>query len=605
MSPSRGWTWMRVTTRAERLVAVALAVMLASMAIGLAGPRAAGPIVSVIVREMANAGAGPERAVKTLGGKVTQRLSIIDGFAASLPARSVAALARTPGIRSLTPNGPVHLAGQIDGYDPNWNTPVGSWKRNIEVIKAKELWKAGFLGQGVDVALIDSGVAPVEGITTNLIHGPDLSFDSPADNLRYLDTYGHGTHLAGIIAGRDSTIPPGREDEELDKAFLGVAPKARVVSVKVASASGATDVSQVIAGIDWVVQHRNTDGLNIRVLNLSFGTDGTQSYLLDPLTYAAEVAWRKGIVVVVSAGNSGFGSSRLNNPAFDPFVIAVGADNTQGTNDPKDDLIPSWSARGDATRRPDLVAPGASVVSLRVPGSHVDLANPGALVGTSRFFKGSGTSQAAAVVSGAAALLLSQRPNLNPDQVKYLLKSTAVRLPNADLDSQGAGLINLKAAKESFTPLAALVQQLFPTSTGLGTLEGARGSVHVTDGDVVLTGELDIFGATFDTSVWALASLFGNTWSGGAWNGNTWSGNTWSGNTWSGNTWSGNTWSGNTWSGNTWSGNTWSGNTWSGNTWSGNTWSGNTWSGNTWSGNTWSGNTWAGVAWSSAQWGSD
>ena len=590
MSPSRGWTWMRTTTRAERLVAVALVALLASMILGLAGARAAGPIVSVIVRETGNAGAGPERAVKTLGGKVTQRLSIIDGFAASIPARSVAALARTPGIQSVTPNGRVRLAGMIDGYDPNWNTPVGSWKRNIEVIKAKELWKAGFLGQGVDVALLDSGVAPVDGIKDRLIHGPDLSFDSPADNLRYLDTYGHGTHMAGIIAGRDSTIQPGREDEELDKQFLGVAPKARVVSVKVASSSGATDVSQVIAGIDWVVQHRNTDGLNIRVLNLSFGTDGTQSYLLDPLTYAAEVAWRKGIVVVVSAGNSGFGSTRLNNPALDPFVIAVGADNTQGTNDPKDDAIPSWSARGDATRRPDLVAPGASVVSLRVPGSRLDLANPSALVGTSRFFKGSGTSQAAAVVSGAAALLLSQRPNLSPDQVKYLLKSTAVRLPNADLDAQGAGLINLKAAKESLTPLAALVQQLFPIATGLGTLEGARGSVHVTDGEAVLTGELDIFGATFDTSVWALGSLAGNTWSGGAWNGNTWSGNTWSGNTWSGNTWSGNTWSGNTWSGNTWSGNTWSG---------------NTWSGNTWSGNTWSGNTWAGISWSSASWGSE
>jgi hypothetical protein len=159
--------------------------------------------------------------------------------------------------------------------------------------------------------------------------------------------------------------------------------------------------------------------------------------------------------------------------------------------------------------------------------------------------------------------------------VKYLLKSTAVRLPNADPDAQGAGLINVKAAKDAATPLAALVAQPFAAATGLGTLEGARGSVHVTDGTTVLTGELDIFGATFDSSVWAAASLTGNTWSG------------------------------NTWSGNTWSGNTWAGNTWSGNSWSGNTWSGNTWSGNTWSGNTWAGNTWAGIAWSSASWGSD
>jgi serine protease AprX len=600
MSPSRGWTWKRTKTRAERLLAVVLVAMVASVSLGLAGPRATGPFVSVIVRETANAGSHPERAVKALGGTITQRLAIINGFAASLPLRSLATLARTPGIQSLTGDGHVRLTAQVDGYDPNWNTPIGSWKRNIEAIKAKEVWKAGFLGQGVDVALIDSGVVPVDGIKDHLVYGPDLSFDSQADNLRYLDGYGHGTHMAGIIAGRDSTIGNGQEDEQLDKAFLGVAPRARVVSVKVASASGATDVSQVIAAIDWVVQHRNTDGLNIRVLNLSFGTDGTQSYLLDPLTFATEVAWSKGIVVVVSVGNSSFGTSRLNNPAVDPFVIAVGADNTNGTNDPKDDAIPAWSARGDAARRPDLVAPGASVVSLRAGGSNLDLAHPGALVGTSRFFKGSGTSQAAAVVSGAAALLLSQRPNLTPDQVKYLLKSTAVRLPNADLDAQGAGLINVKAAKEAATPLPLLAAQPFVAATGLGTLEGARGSVHVTDGTTILTGELDIFGATFDTSVWAGASLTGNTWSGGAWNGNTWSGNTWSGNTWSGNTWSGNTWSGNTWSGKTWSGNTWSGNTWSGNTWSG-----NTWSGNTWSGNTWSGNTWAGISWSSASWGTD
>jgi hypothetical protein len=583
MTANRGFTW--TWTRAQTVVAMALVAMVAAMSLGAAVSRATEAFVSVIVREAPNTGTAAERAVEQIGGTVTQPLSIIHGFVATVPAKSVTTLARMPGVGSVTPNGRIVLQGQVDGYDPNWNTPIGSWKKNIEAIKAKEVWKAGFLGQGIDVALIDSGVSPVEGIKDHLLQGPDLSFDSQAANLRHLDGYGHGTHMAGIIAGRDSSIGPGQEDEQLDKAFVGVAPRARIVSVKVASSSGATDVSQVIAGIDWVVQHRNSDGLNIRVLNLSFGTDGTQSYLLDPLAYAAEVAWRSGIVVVVSAGNSAFGTSRLNNPAFDPFVITVGADDTNGTNDPKDDEIPSWSAKGDLIRRPDFVAPGVSVVSLRDPGSYLDVAHASARVGATRFFKGGGTSQAAAVVSGAAALLLSQRVNLTPDQVKFLLTSTAVRLPIADLLSQGAGLINLKAAKDASTPAASLADQVFARATGLGTLERARGSVHVTDGDVVLTGDVDIFGSAFDSSAWAAASLDGNTWSGGDWNGNTWSGNTWSGNTWSGNTWSGNTWSGNTWSGNTWSG--------------------NTWSGNTWSGNTWSGNTWAGISWSSASWGSD
>ena len=603
MTADRGFTW-NFHLACQRAFALTLALVL-SVGSGGVIAATAPTLLSVIVREVQGAGNGPENLVERLGGNVTQRLNIIDGFTASVPTSAVARLAGARGVQSVTQNGHVRLMAQVDGYDPNWSTPIGSWKRNIEAIKAKEVWKAGYAGQGVDVAMVDSGVAPVEGIKDHLVYGPDLSFESQADNLRNLDTFGHGTHLAGIIAGRDSSIQPGHEDEDLDKAFVGVAPRARIVSVKVATSSGATDVSQVIAAIDWVVQHRNDGDLNIKVLNLSFGTDGTQSYLLDPLAFAAEVAWRKGIVVVVSAGNSNFGSTRLNNPAFDPYVIAVGADDTNGTNDPKDDAIPAWSARGDANRGPDLVAPGRSVVSLRSGGSNLDLAHTGARVGTSRFFKGSGTSQAAAVVSGAAALLLSQRPALSPDQVKYILKSTAVRLPNADVQAQGAGLINLKAAKDAPTPLPLLATQVYGLATGAGSLELSRGSVHVEDAGVALTGETDIFGATFTGATWAAASLAGNTWSGGTWNGNTWSGNTWSGNTWSGNTCSGNTWTGNTWSGNTWSGNTWSGNTWAGNTWSGNTWSGNTWSGNTWAGNTWAGNTWTGNTWASADWGSD
>jgi serine protease AprX len=180
----------------------------------------------------------------------------------------------------------------------------------------------------VDVALLDTGVVEVEGLRGKVVHGPDLSYEADDAALRHKDTYGHGTHLAGIIAGRDSGaygVDKGDEDH-----FLGMAPEARVVSVKLADASGATDVSQVIAGIDWVVQNKNRNGLNIRVLNLSFGTDGVQSYLLDSLTYAVEVAWRKGMVVVVSAGNEGFGSAKLNNPAYDPHVLAGGGGRVGG-----------------------------------------------------------------------------------------------------------------------------------------------------------------------------------------------------------------------------------------------------------------------------------
>jgi serine protease AprX len=494
----------------------------------------------------------------------------MDAVVVQLPVDRVDELEREPGVLSVTPDAGVRLMGTVDGVDPN-KLP-GSWLQVAKNTKLIEMWQKGWTGKGVDVALIDSGVAPVQGLAVNVINGPDLSFESQADNLTDTDTYGHGTHLAGLIAGRDSSIAPGHEDEDVDKAFVGAAPGSRIVSLKVASSDGATDVSQVIAAIDWVIEHRNSDGLNIRVLNLSFGTDSTQGYRLDPLAYAAEVAWLHGIVVVVSAGNAGSTSSVLTDPAYDPYVIAVGADDTNGTDDPKDDAIPSWQSRGNADRHPDIVAPGKSIVSLRDPGSFVDDENPSARVGASRFFKGSGSSQAAAIVSGAVATLLQQRPAMTPDQVKALLMKTAVPLPNADPVAQGAGLINLHRAREAQVPSAASAAQTWPRATGLGSLQQARGSVVVTDNGVPLTGEQTIFGDQWDAAAWAASSWDGTTWSGGSWNGRTWSGDCWCAASWAGRTWSGRTWNGNAWSGRTWSGRTWSGRTWSGAGWSAGDW---------------------------------
>jgi Subtilase family len=571
MTPERGFTWDKARRlNASRLVVLTIVLML--LASLTAGSALAGPRMSVIVRTEAGARDATFATVRSLGGRITLHLDIISGFAATVPRSAIPVLARAPGVLSVSPNAQVRLMAQVDGYDPNWSTPVGSWKRNIEAIKAKEVWKAGYLGQGIDVALIDSGVAPVKGIKDHLLYGPDLSFESQTSNLSNVDSFGHGTHMAGIIAGRDSTIQAGHEDEDLDKAFVGVAPKARIVSVKVATSSGATDVSQVIAAIDWVVQHRNADGLNIRVLNLSFGTDGTQDYTLDPLAYAAEVAWMHGIVVVVAAGNAGFGTPQLNNPAYDPYVIAVGADDTRGSDDPKDDVIPDWQSRGNALRHPDIVAPGKSIVSLRDPGAFVDEANPGARVGYSRFFRGSGSSQAAAIVSGAVATLLDQRPQLTPDQVKALLMQTAVPLPNADPVAQGAGLINLHRAREAKTETVANAVQTWPRSSGLGSLQLARGSVTAEDEGVLLQGEQTIFGDTWDATTWASQAWDGTSWSGGSWSGRTWSGDCWCGQSWSGRTWSGRTWSGSSWSGRTWSGRTWSGRTWSAGGWTAGTW---------------------------------
>jgi serine protease AprX len=212
------------------------------------------------------------------------------------------------------------------------------------------------------------------------------------------------------------------------------------------------------------------------------------------------------------------------------------------------------------------------VLGLRAPGSTLDEQFPAARVGD-RYLRGSGTSQATAVVSGAVADLLSARPSLSPDRVKKLLKKSATSISGGS-NYIGAGLLNLGAAL--FGSVGSDATQWFTPSSGSGSLEAARGSTHVASNGVMLTGEQDIFGNPWSAKV-AVAEDGGSAWTGGTFNGATWSGATWSGATWSGATWSGATWSGATWSGATWSGATWSGATWSGATWSGSAWSSGDW----------------------------
>jgi subtilisin family serine protease len=569
---------------------VALAIALVSLPAFSPAAGEGSPMVSIIVRELPGAGDAPERAVEDLGGSVGSHIGIIDGFVAELPHGSLERLIRSPGVASATPNRRILLQDESDGFQAG--SDAGSMFNTNKAIRAHGAWSEGYTGAGVDVALIDSGVAPVDGMpASNVLNGADLSFESQAENLRYLDTYGHGTHLAGIIAGRDGA--PSIEGHPTD--FMGVAPDSRIVNVKVASHSGATDVSQVLAAIDWVVQHRNDNGMNIRVLNLAYGTDGEQDYRFDPLTFAVEAAWNHGIVVVVAAGNSQFGSARMNNPAYDPYVLAVGADDTRGTRGLEDDEVPTWSARGDGIRNPDVVAPGKSVASLRVPGSLVDQQHPEGRI-NDRFFRGSGTSQAAAVVSGAAALLLDQRPELSPDQVKALLKDSASPLPGTDPMAQGGGLVDVKGALRSPTP--AVTQDWAP-ATGLGSLEGARGSLHVqTDDDQIVEGEYDIMGAPWDAASWSAASWSGSSWNGGSWNGNDWTGGCWCAASWSGNAWEAASWSAASWSAASWSAASWSAASWSAASWSAASWSAASWSAASWSAASWSAASWSAASWS-------
>jgi serine protease AprX len=586
MAPVHGISWDDRKRRVVSAMATAVAVLLSAGALTTAAHPSA-RLVSVIVRALPGQGAAADQQVVSLGGHIQQQISLINAVVAEVPADAVPELSASQGVAQVTPNAPVQLLGASYGlpsvpYDPA--ADVNSMYNIEQMDGAHAYWNAGYTGQGVGVALIDSGVSPVDGLKTpgKVVNGPDLSFESQVPSLQNLDTFGHGTHMAGIIAGRDSAVTSVSSSDTTN--FLGMAPNAQIVNVKVADALGKTDVSQVLAAIDWVVQHQNDNGMNIGVLNLSYGTDSNQSYVLDPLAYAAEQAWLHGIVVVVAAGNQGNNSNRLDDPAIDPYVIAVGASNTNNTTYVRYHLPASFTSEGDGTRNPDLSAPGVHIVSLRDPGSFVDDQFGATANVSNRFFLGSGTSQAAAVVSGAAALLLSQRPGLTPDQVKALL-DTHTHSMYGRTSLKGSGELNLSAVLNAPTPN---VTQTWPTSSGTGSLEASRGSQHVVDANGnTLTGEQDIFGNAVNTSALASSEANASAWNGGIFNGSSWSGSSWSGSSWSGASWSGSSWSGSSWSGSSWSGASWSGASWSGSSWSGGSWSAASWSGSSWSEDDW------------------
>ena len=343
------------------------------------------------------------------------------------------------------------------------------------LIGADALHAQGLTGKGVDVAVIDTGIMPGGALEGRVVNGPDLSFDAPLDGARHLDGYGHGTNMASILAADDGATGDG------------VAPGARLVNVKVGASDGSVDVSQIIAAIDWVVQHRQSGDLDIRVLNLSLGTDGTQRAALDPLAHAVDVAWRNGIVVVASVGNDGRDDGSVANPAINPNILAVGAVDSLGSRNPGDVAMAEFSSVGNGKRKPDLAAPGARLLGSRVAGSFLDQVAPAARRGED-LFRGSGTSQSAAVVSGAAALLLEQRPELRPEQVKELLLRSAYALPEHKKIA-GRGLVDVAAAAAAPTPdRTATLKKL----DGTGSLDAARGSVRLVNEGQVLDGERDV-----------------------------------------------------------------------------------------------------------------
>jgi len=487
-----------------------------------------------------------------------------------------------------------------------------------KAIGARSTWKqldsAGrpVTGQGIGVALLDSGVAQVPGLDVagKVTYGPDLSIEGNGV-LIHQDTYGHGTFMAGIIAGRGATNPSSDLPYAPPAVQLGIAPDASLLSLKLATTDGSADVSQVIAALDWVTQHPvMPDGTRVRVINLSYGTDAAQGYQIDPLAAAAENAWKHGIVVVTSVGNSGSETGRVTDPAIDPYVLAVGAaDSVRKVNGwaPNRAEVASFS-NVSAGRHADLIAPGTSLVSLRAPGSFVDVNNPQGLVAgdvSGKLFRGSGTSMAAAVVSGATADLLQAFPSLTPDQVKYALTASADPLKDGDTAAEGAGMIDLDQAfvlagrivktNANGARLRAAAAQAFTPATGQGSIDAARAGDYLVDADgVELSGEIDVQGTAWNPAAWWQATSTLSAWAGGQWLGVTWTGDDWlpatdglSSHRWSSHRWSSHRWSSADWDSASWTSHRWSSHRWSSHRWSGDDWDESGMSSHRWSGADW------------------
>jgi serine protease AprX len=428
--------------------------------------------------------------VESAGGRILRRLPIINGCAANLPNAVLAVIAGSPLVTHLS-------------FD---RVAAGAMERTGATVGAAAVrHESGLDGAGIGVAVIDSGVTPwhddlAEPATgalrvdrfVDFVNGRSVSYDD----------YGHGSHVAGIVAGNGTDSGGARS---------GIAPAARITALKVLNRSGAGRISDVIAALDYVVVHQHE--LNLRVVNLSVAAAVHESYNLDPLTLAARVVVNAGIVVVAAAGNNGrspqgqpqYGG--ITAPGNAPWVLTVAASSHMGTIDRADDTVAAFSSRGptaiDRAAKPDLVAPGVGIESLSDPDSALYGTRSAYLLsGTTPtsylpYLSLSGTSMATPVVAGTVALMLQADPTLTPNAVKAILEYTAQMNPGYDHLTQGAGFLNAKGAVDLAKSLAA--------QSSDGDPDAPAWSRHIIWGNQLVSGGRLTSGA----SAWSTSVLWG------------------------------------------------------------------------------------------------
>ena len=446
-------------------------------------------------------------------------------------------------------------------------------------------------GAGSTVAVLDTGIdAALPDLSGRVIGGVDLT----GGNSPYTDQFGHGTFIAGLIAGNGASS---------NGQYVGEAPGADLVSIKVAGATGQTTISSVITGIEWAIANKYRYGIN--VLNLSLGAVPTGPTAQEPMDRAVEQAWRAGITVVTSAGNSGPSYGTIVSPGDDPLAITVGAYADNNSSSPANWYACPFSSVGptlfDGWFKPDLVAPGRSVVSLLDPGSTIATSYPSAVVGTGNFV-GSGTSFSTAITAGAAALVYSAYPNLTPNMVKARLLGSAMPSETGNPLVEGHGFLNAWAAvnspnwtlNQSRAALAEWTGSQLPVSFSSVWAPSSWNSQN--------WSTINPYGSAWTGSAWTGAAWNGSAWTGSAWTGSAWTGSAWTGSAWTGSAWTGSAWTGAAWNGSAWTGSAWTGSAWTTSAWNTSAWNGSAWTGSAWTGSAWTGSAWTGSAWTGSAW---
>lgn len=360
---------------------------------------------------------GSPSSLKRLRGELlgSTALPLISALAAEVPAGQLDALCRRFPDLSWMPDNEVAVGPAPAGQPTRLQSAGPS-------VHAQQLWNEGYKGQSVNVAVVDTGITRHKDFGDRIVAFHDVL----EGKTEPYDDHGHGAHVAGIVAG-DGADSKGKH--------VGIAPQAGLVAIKAFDRNGKAKSSDVIQGIQWAVDNRQRYG--IKVLNLSAAGKASMSHQHDPLARAAVAAWNAGIFVVVAAGNDGPDKETIGSPGHSPVVLTVGADDDRGTPERGDDRLASLSSRGptpvDHLTKPDLIAPGVNVTA--------------AYNGKSGYATKSGTSMAAPVVSGIAALLLNARPQATPEQLKEALVNSGEKLPKGgDANCQGAGLVDAQLA---------------------------------------------------------------------------------------------------------------------------------------------------------------